>query len=116
MRRPLTPVPGSGAVAAVRALRGWNAAVAASAAVLVALGLALAIGWLATSDTRTTAIALAAPPATVELELSSGDAQIVGGSPSAVEVERIDRFAFGRSAREQRSLSGGVLRLSSRCP
>ena len=116
MRRPLTPVPVAGPVAAVRALRGWNAAVAASAAVLVTLGLAFGIGWLATNDTRTSNFALASPPTSVDLELSSGDAQISGGSPSAVQVERIDRFAFGRSAHEQRSLSGGVLRLSSRCP
>ena len=34
----------------------------------------------------------------------------------AVQVRRTDEFSFGRRARAQRDISGGVLRLRSRCP
>jgi Putative adhesin len=41
--------------------------------------------------------------------------EIDGGS-AAVEVRRVDRFAFGHPATERRSVQGGVLTLVSRCP
>jgi hypothetical protein len=103
-------------LARVTRLRGWEAAVAASIVVLATVALAFGIGWLATTETEATTSSVASPVARVELDLSSGSADIVGGSPSNVELRRVDRYAFGRSAHEQKSLSGGVLRVSSSCP
>lgn len=93
-----------------------RAAVAASAAILVLIGAALGIGWLASTTTRTIRYAVPAAAARVVLDVASGDVDVVGGVGPTVEVERVDRFAFGRSARERRSLRGGTLRIDSRCP
>jgi hypothetical protein len=88
----------------------------ASVAVLVVVGGALGVGWLTSQRTRTVLYVPPGPVNRVELELSSGSADVVGGRSSEVRVQRIDRFAFGHAATERRSLAGGVLRLASRCP
>jgi hypothetical protein len=95
---------------------GGRLALRASVAILAAAGIALAVGWADTQHTRT---ALYQPPGEVsriELDLASGSVDVVGSRGSAVQVQRIDRFAFGHPARERRALAGGVLRVSSRCP
>jgi hypothetical protein len=88
----------------------------ASLAVLAVVTVALAADWLATRRTRTTVYEPPAAISRVELDLASGSADIVGGRGETVRVERTDRFAFGHPAVERRSIVGGVLRLSSRCP
>jgi hypothetical protein len=50
------------------------------------------------------------------LQLSSGQASIVGSSSSSLQVRRVDDYTFGHVAQEQRSLTSGVLHISSRCP
>jgi len=97
-------------------MRGWHAAVAVSAAIVTLVVLGTGAGWLATLRSRTTRYTVAAPVTRVELTLASGDALIVGTQSTMLEVRRTDRYSFGHAAREQRSLTGGVLRISSRCP
>jgi hypothetical protein len=98
------------------AARGWHAAVAVSAAVVTLVVVATGAGWLATLQSKTTRYTISTPLTRVELSLSSGDALIVGTQSTTLVVRHTDRYAFGHAAREQRSLSAGVLRISSRCP
>jgi hypothetical protein len=95
--------------------RGWQAAVAVSAAVVILAMLLVGVGWLATLHAPVSGYSLSAPTR-VELTLSSGQAVIMGTQSSTLQVRRTDHYAFGHMAREQRSLAGGVLRISSRCP
>ena len=97
-------------------LRGWDAAVAVSVVVLALVALALGIGWLASLESHTATATVGGPVATVDLELDSGSATIVGGGPANVLIRRTERAAFGRTPVERRSLSGGVLHVSSACP
>jgi len=97
------------------AARGWHAAVAVSAAIVVSVLLTTGAGWLATLQSKTTQYVISAPLTRVELSVSSGDALIVGTQSTTLEVRRTDQYSFGHSAREQRSLAGGVLRISSHC-
>lgn len=99
-----------------RRLYGWNAVVAVSTAIVVLAALVLGIGWLASRHAQTATYAVAGPLTKVDLQLSSGQATIVGSSSSILQVRRVDDYAFGRAAREERSMSGGILRISSRCP
>jgi hypothetical protein len=99
-----------------RRLSGWNAAVAGSTAIVVALALALGIGWLASLQSHTVTYSVRGPLTKVNLTVASGDAVIVGSSSSTLQVKRTDDYAFGRSAREHRSLVRGVLSIVSGCP
>jgi hypothetical protein len=89
--------------------------VAASALSLVLAAGVLAVWWAATRETRTSTYDVLGDLAGVTLDLQDADVQIEGGG-AAVEVRRVDRFAFDRPSREQRSVRSGVLRLVSRCP
>lgn len=100
----------------MRRLRGWNAAVAGSAALVVAVGLAIGIGWLASLQSRTVSYTVPAPIAKVDLRLASGDVTIVGSSSPSLQVRRTDSYAFGHSAHERRWMTGRVLHIASRCP
>jgi hypothetical protein len=100
----------------VSALRGWNAAVLASAAIVVLVALATGIGWLVSLHSGTANYSVSAPLARVDLQLHSGQAVIVGSSSSTIQVRRTDHYSFGHSARERRFVAGGVLHISSRCP
>jgi DUF4097 and DUF4098 domain-containing protein YvlB len=97
-------------------MRGWNALVVASAAVVLLAVLGLGVGWLTSLGSTTTRYSVSAPLSRVDLHLASGQVVIVGSSSSSVEVRRTDHFAFGHEAHEQRSMRGGVLSISSRCP
>ena len=96
--------------------RSWQAAVGASAAIVTVLVLSMGIGWIATLHSRTTSYKVSAPLSRVELTMSSGHAVIVGTQSSTVQVLRTDEYSFGHVAHEQRSMTGGVLRITSRCP
>jgi hypothetical protein len=110
VRGRLGPAP------SVRQLRGWNAAVAASSAIVLLLLLATGIGWLASMHSRTTTYSVPALVSQVDLQVSSGQAVIVGSSSPALQVRRTDDYSFGHSARERRWLAHGVLHIASRCP
>ena len=53
---------------------------AASSNAVLAVALALGVGWLASRHTRTVTYSVPSPVTQVDLELSSGDAVIVGSS------------------------------------
>jgi hypothetical protein len=93
----------------------WWWLVAACALVLVAAAAAVAIWWVASSETRTGTYRVLGDLAGLKLDLGSADVEIDGGG-GAVEVRRVDRFAFGHPAGERRTVSGGVVTLASRCP
>jgi hypothetical protein len=95
---------------------GWSLAVALSAAVFVLVAAALGAGWLTSLRTHTTIYTYAGPVRQVNIQLSSGDATIVGSPSPAVEVRRTDRYAFGHRATERRTAANGALTISSACP
>ena len=94
----------------------WTSLVVASAATLLAAALGVGIWWAATKETRIASYRVTGALSRVVIDVHSGDAEVIDAPGSAVEVRRTDSFAFGRPAHERRSVSGGVLRISSRCP
>jgi hypothetical protein len=95
----------------------WAWLVAASACVVLAVGVAMAVWWAVSSERRVTSYNVRGALSAVSLDLGGADAEIVGGREApVVEVRRTDRFSFGHPAAHRREVSGGVLRISSRCP
>jgi hypothetical protein len=91
--------------------------VAGSAVVVVGCALVMGVWWLQTSETRIATYSVRGAVSAVALDLAGASAVVVGGgSGRAVRVRRTDEFSFGRRARAERDISGGVLRLRSRCP
>jgi hypothetical protein len=93
----------------------WWWLVAASVLILVAVAATLAIWWAASRETRTTSYRVLGDLAAIRLDLGDADVEIDGGA-AAVEVRRIDRFAFGSPSEERRSIADGRLTIVSRCP
>jgi hypothetical protein len=93
----------------------WWWLVAISVVALVAAGATLAIWWAASRETRTTSYRVLGDLAGIRLDLGDADVEIDGGA-SAVEVRRVDRFAYGAPSSERRSITDGTLAISSRCP
>ena len=93
----------------------WWWLVTGSVLLLVVVAATLAIWWAASRETRTTTYRVLGDLAAVRLDLGDADVEIDGGA-SAVEVRRIDRFAFGAPSRERRSVTDGTLTIMSRCP
>jgi hypothetical protein len=106
----------SGTVASRRPQLPWTSLVVACAATLIAAALALGVWWAVTTETRISSYRVTGTLSRVVIDVPSGDAEVLDAPGSAVEVRRTDRFAFDRPAREARTLSGGVLKISSRCP
>ncbi len=107
---PLQPRPEARRTAA------WWWVVAASVLVLGATAATLAVWWGLTRETRTTTYrVLGDDLAGIRLDLGDADVEIDGGG-AAVEVRRIDRFAYGAPSEETRQLEGGTLSIRSRCP
>lgn len=91
--------------------------VALSAAVVVAVGLTMAVWWLLSSEQRVTSYSVRGPLSAISLDLGNADVEIVGGREQPVlGVRRSDRFAFGHVAAHTRAVADGSLRLGSRCP
>ena len=82
---------------------------------LVAVAAALTIAWLASRETRTTSYRVLGDLAGIRLDLGDADVEIDGGA-TAVEVRRVDRFAFGEPSVERRTKDGGRFSIVSRCP
>jgi hypothetical protein len=93
----------------------WWWLVAVSVIALVASGATLAIWWAASRETRTTSYRVLGDLAGIRLDLGDADVEIDGGA-NAVEVRRVDRFAYGAPSRERHSVSDGTLAINSRCP
>jgi Putative adhesin len=93
----------------------WWWLVAACALVLVGVAAMLAIWWAATRETRTTSYRVLGELSGIRLDLGDADVEIDGGG-AAVEVRRIDRFAYGAPSEETRTIEAGTLSIVSRCP
>ena len=109
-----------------RAWRHGGAWSRPAALVLLAVAAALAIWWLATRETRTTSYRVLGDLAGIRLDLGDADVEIDGGA-AAVEVRRVDQFAFGQpprstapsppAAHHRLALPGpGARRVSARLP
>lgn len=100
-----------------RRLTRWGWLVASSACLLLGVAIALAVWWAASAERRTGFYAVRGTLSSILLDIGDADAEIVGSrTRPTVEVRRTDSFAFGRPAGARRDVSGGVLRLDSRCP
>jgi Putative adhesin len=104
------------AAVGVRRLDAWWALVGACALTLVLAGAVVAVWWAATRETRVTTYHVVGDLSTIALDVGSADVEIDGGASGAVEVRRTDRLAFGRPVRERRTVAGGGLSISARCP
>jgi hypothetical protein len=93
----------------------WWWLVAACVLVLVVVATTLAIWWAATLETRTTPYRVLGDLGGIRLDLGDADVEIDGGA-TAVEVRRVNRFAYGALSEERRSIAGGTLSIVSRCP
>jgi hypothetical protein len=93
----------------------WWWLVAASVLILVAVAATLAIWWAVSRETRTTSYRVLGDLAGIRLDLGDADVEIDGGA-TAVEVRRVDRFAYGAPSKERRSIADGMLTVVSRCP
>jgi putative adhesin len=109
------PAP-SGTATSRRPQLPWTSLVVACAATLIAAGVGLGIWWAVTKETRIASYRVTGSLTRVQIDASSGDVEVIDAPGSAVQVRRTDSFAFDRPAHERRSVSRGVLRLSSRCP
>jgi hypothetical protein len=94
----------------------WDAAVWVSGLVLLAVIVALAVDWIATSETRVTSYAVTGSPSGIDLNVGSGDVEVLGGGTSAVEIRRAEHLSFGHRSRERRAVSGRILDIDSQCP
>jgi hypothetical protein len=93
----------------------WWFLVAACALMLVSVAVALMVAWLMTRETRTTSYRVLGDLAGIRLDVGDADVEIAGGA-TAVEVRRVERFAFGEPPEERRTSDGGRFTLVSRCP
>lgn len=98
-----------------KGLSAWWWLVTASALVLAAVGIATAIWWSASRETRTTPYNVVGDLSSVKLDLGGADVEVDGGA-DAVRVVRTDDFAFGHPSIERRSVAPGRLQIVSRCP
>ena len=83
---------------------------------LVIAGAVIGVLWLSSTTTATVSSRLPSSLLGIELRVQSGDVAIVGGSQTGVSVSREDRSVFGHGPRERRSISSGIVRISSSCP
>jgi hypothetical protein len=93
----------------------WWWLVTLSVVVLVVAAATLAIWWAASRETRTTSYRVLGDLSGIRLDLGDADVEIDGGA-TAVEVRRVDRFAYGAPSRETHSVTDGTLSITSRCP
>jgi len=88
----------------------------ASGAIIGLAVLVTGVGWVASLRTRSASYTVTAPVSRVDLQLASGNADIVASSSPAVQVRRTESYAFGHPARERRWTTDGVLHIVSGCP
>ena len=98
-------------------LSPWARAVAVSAVLVLGGAAVLAAGALTTRHARLVSYPVGGEPGGLSFDLDDADVDIVGGGPRArMTVQRLERYAFGHDARTVRTVSGGVLHVTSRCP
>jgi hypothetical protein len=94
----------------------WALLLAGSLLVLVAAAVVLTVLWLSTTKTTSLASQLSASPLGIELRVQSGDVAVVVGSQSGVSISHSNDSVFGHGPHEQRSISAGIVHISSSCP
>jgi hypothetical protein len=95
----------------------WGVVVMASSLLIIGGAAALAIASVASSHKRLVSFAVRGALSGVSLDVDGADVLIAGGGQrSVLGVQRTDRFAFGHDAEVRRSVTGGDLRIRSRCP
>ena len=95
----------------------WGWLVTVSAFALLSAGLVMAVWWAATKEERTSTYLVRGTVNGITLDVGKADVAIVGGgTQSALQVSRTDRFAFDHPAVARRIVRGGTLNLRSRCP
>jgi len=95
----------------------WGVVVTVSALLVVGGAAALVIASIASRRERSVSFAVRGSLNGVALDVSDADVEIAGGGQRALlGVQRIDRFAFGHDADVRRVVTGGELRIRSRCP
>lgn len=100
---------------AARRASPWWWLVAGSALALAGVAVVMVVWWAASRETRHTTYRVIGSLSALELDVGDAAVEISGGSGS-VEVQRTDRYAFGRPPTERRAVEGSTLRISSRCP
>lgn len=94
----------------------WGWLVAVSACVVLGAMTALGIWWLASDQRRIATYSVRGAVNGVALDLAAASADVIGGGARGIEVRRTDHYTFGRPPDADREVTGGVLRLRSRCP
>ena len=98
-------------------LTPWGWLVAVSTCLLLGATAVIGLWWAASAESRTGFYAVRGTLSSILLDIGDADAEIVGSrTRPTVEVRRTDNFAFGDPAVSTRDVTGGVLRLASRCP
>ncbi|MGH2892357.1 MAG: DUF4097 family beta strand repeat-containing protein [Solirubrobacteraceae bacterium] len=97
-------------------LSRWGLSLIGSAALLVAAAVVLGVLWLSSAKTTTVSARVPGSLMGVEVRVQSGDVTIVGGSHSGVAITRSGHSVFGHGPVERRSISSGIVRITSRCP
>jgi hypothetical protein len=91
--------------------------VTASLVLLALVGGTLAIWWARTHETRTTSYRVLGDLAGIRVDVGDADVEIDGGA-SALEVRRVDEFAFGHPPADTYPppVENGTVNIISRCP
>jgi putative adhesin len=95
-------------------LSSWGRAVAVSAVLVIGAIAVLAVGALASRHERLVSYPVGGALEGVSFDLDGASLDVVAGP--RMTVQRIERYSFGHDARTTRTVSGGVLRVVSRCP
>jgi hypothetical protein len=90
----------------------------AACALVVGVATAVLLTWsLASSHERRVGYDVRGALSGVSLDLGDADVEVQGGGrATAVSVRHVDHFGFGHGPVAQRSVSGGVFHVRSRCP
>jgi Putative adhesin len=103
--------------ALTRHASSWGRLVTISVFAVLTAVLVMVVWWAATTEERTGTYVVRGTVNGVTLDIGDADLDIIGGgTQAALQVSRTDRFSFGHPAEAQRAVSGGTLRLRSRCP
>lgn len=96
----------------------WTALVVVSTVLLLAAAAVFGAMWVWTRTTSSTSFTATGPGTLdgVEIEVASGDVEILGGSTPDLLVSRVDSSVFGHSPTEQRFVADGTFRIESSCP
>ncbi len=95
---------------------GWALLVVVSVVVLLAASAGMAALWAATTESRRTSYRLPGALIRVEIDVDTGNVDVLGGGKETVQILRAERYAYDHPPKERRTMVDGVLRIESRCP